>query len=89
MTETTASAGKSDPVTDLGVGDLESLVGGDTSTENGGGPGRVEGFGNRSNMVDEGDDVFGESTVGGIARELDVGTVYNGGSIDNCLLSLE
>lgn len=79
MTKTTTSAGKSYPVINLSVGDLESLVCGNTSAENGSGACRIKGFGDRGNVVDERDDVLGESTVGSVTRKLDIGTVCNNG----------
>lgn len=85
MTKTTTSAGKSYPVINLSVGDLESLVCGNTSAENGSGACRIKGFGDRGNVVDERDDVLGESTVGSVTRKLDIGTVCNGQSVLSAL----
>ena len=70
VAKTTTGTGDGDVVADVDVGVLERFVGGDASTEDGGGAGRVERLGNGSDVVDEGTDVLGEGAVGGVAGEL-------------------
>ncbi len=75
MTETTTGTGDGDPITDFGVGSLECGIGGHTGTEEGCGSGRVEIHRDGSDVMDVGDNIFGEGTVDGVTAELGALTV--------------
>lgn len=72
MTEPSTGTGEHDPVAKVRLRVLDGAVYGNTSAEDGGGSVAVEALGDGGDVVDEGDDVFGEGTVDGVAGELSV-----------------
>ncbi len=80
MAEASSGTGEDDPVACTGLAVLDGAVDGDTSAENGGGSVGGEALRDRGNVVDIGDDVFGEGAVDGVATELALSAVckYHG-----------
>ena len=75
MTEPSTGTGEHDPVAEVRLRVLDGAVYGDTGAQNGRGSVAVEALGDGGDVVDEGDDVFGEGTVDGESTEFGVGAV--------------
>ncbi len=67
MVKTSSNAEEDDPATCIGLAVLDGVVNGDTSAENGGSSIGGEVLWDRGDLVDIGDDVFGEGIIDSVA----------------------